>query len=133
VLAYQWAAFGSPFRSSYETKESLQDPTPFITGVPDPGTAIQVFFGTRGLFLFTPIVLVGVIGLIMRWRRKHEEAVWIAFAILAAFFLLQAGWPNPWGGDSPGPRYVAPALPFLVLGVARIWRSMSVLISRIVL
>src|SRR5699024_3383827 len=39
----------------------------------------------------------------------------------------------PWGGDSPGPRYVAPALPFLVLGVARIWRSMSVLISRIVL
>lgn len=133
VLGYQWAAFGSPFRSGYQTKETFENATMLITGLPDPWTALEILFGARGLFIFTPIVLVGVIGLIMRWRRRHEEAVWIALAILAGFFLIQAGWPNPWGGESPGPRYVLPALPFLVLGVARIWRSMSALVRRVVL
>ena len=35
-----------------------------------------------------------------------------------AFLVLEFGYTTPYGGDSPGPRFVIPALPFLVLGLA---------------
>ena len=47
----------------------------------------------------------------------------------AGFFLLQAGWPNPWGGEMPGPRYMIPALPFLAVGIARAWMARPKLVQ----
>lgn len=47
----------------------------------------------------------------------RTEAV-VALVVFTLFVLLQAGWVNPTGGASPGPRYVVPALPFLAVGVA---------------
>ncbi len=35
-----------------------------------------------------------------------------------AFLLLELGYYDPYGGDSPGPRFFIPALPFLALGLA---------------
>lgn len=46
----------------------------------------------------------------------------MAAAMLGGYFLLQAGWPNPWGGESPGPRYMIPALPFLAIPLASLDR-----------
>lgn len=41
--------------------------------------------------------------------------------MIGTLLLVQVGWANAWGGNSPGPRYLVPALPFLVVGVAWAW------------
>jgi hypothetical protein len=37
--------------------------------------------------------------------------------VFLAFLALNCGYFDPYGGDSPGPRFVTPALPFLALGL----------------
>lgn len=119
--AYHAAAFGSAFTSSYSEKGD--GGTPAVTGLPDPVQAIEVLFGTRGLFLFTPIALVGVVGLARLAARPGSQrvAAVVSLVVFGGFLLLQAGWVNPWGGEMPGPRYLIPALPFLGLGIAEMW------------
>ena len=122
VLAvYQHAAFGSPFRSGYGTKAVHEGASSFVTGIPRFTTTWSFLFGSRGMLVFTPIVAVGLVGLVLRWRSRREAGVVVAMAVCLGFVLLQAGWPNPWGGETPGPRYVIPMLPFLGLGVAHVW------------
>lgn len=39
-------------------------------------------------------------------------------AVSVAFMLLDCGYALPYGGDSPGPRFVVTALPFAAVGLA---------------
>jgi hypothetical protein len=39
-------------------------------------------------------------------------------AVMLLFVLLNVGYFDPYGGDSPGPRFLVPALPFFALGLA---------------
>lgn len=129
---YQYAAYGSPFSSGYQHKEYHEGATLFITGIPKPTTMAAVLLGSRGLLLFTPIVAVGLWGLVQLWRRHRDEGVVISVAVVVAFLLLQAGWSNAWGGGGPGPRYVIPMLPFLGIGLAAVWTSVPELLRRFV-
>lgn len=141
LAAYHWAAFGGPLdlgydHSQFEVHESG------VRGVQAPSVARlgEVLFGERGLFLLTPLVLLAVVGAVILVRERGRGAAgrgpsWqgaaprfhaiVALAMVGSLLLVQAGWSNAWGGASPGPRYVVPALPFLVVGVARIWQWWS--------
>jgi hypothetical protein len=123
LAAYQTALLGSPFASSYSRKPAHDQASPLVTGIPKPGQAIEILGGSRGLLLFTPIVAVGLWGLVhlARTARDRRDDAVIGLVVFGGFFLLQAGWPNPWGGEMPGPRYMIPALPFLGLGIAAVW------------
>jgi hypothetical protein len=127
---YQAAAFGSPFRSSYGEKPVHADGGTTIVGLPDPLQALEVLFGTRGLLVFAPVVGIGLVGLYVLARGERgparDDAI-VGLAIFVAYLGLQAGWPNPWGGEMPGPRYMIPALPLLAPGVAVVWRRTGVL------
>lgn len=123
--AYQNAAFGSPFSSGYSSKPYHQGATLLITGVPKASTLLELLVGSRGMLLFTPVVAVGLVGLVQRWRRTRDEGAAVSLGVAVGFILLQAGWVNAWGGDGPGPRYVIPMLPFLALGLAEVWCRMS--------
>jgi len=131
LAIYQNAAFGSPFSSGYQHKTYHEDATLFITGVPKLSTLAEVLFGSRGLFLFTPVVLVGLIGLVKRWQETRDDGAALALGVSVAFILLQAGWVNPWGGDGPGPRYVIPMLPFVGIGLAHIWQRVPAPLRRL--
>lgn len=132
LAVYQNAAFGSPFASGYTDKSSHQGASLLITGVPKLTMLAEVLFGSRGLLLFTPVVGVGIYGLVRLWRQERDSGALVALIVTAGFLLLQAGWVNPWGGDGPGPRYVIPMLPFLALGIASAWAGIAPPIRRFV-
>lgn len=122
LLWYQWSAFGSPFTDPYRLKPQHASASAAVTGLPRPGQALEVLLGDRGLFVFTPITLVGVVGLVMLVRSRGPARIdaTVGLAVAGSLWLLQAGWSNPWGGEMPGPRYLIPALPFLAIGVAAV-------------
>ncbi len=130
LLAYQAAAFGGPFQSSYGEKPVHADGGATIVGLPDPRQALEVLFGTRGLLVFAPVVVIGLLGLVRVARGEgsaaRDEAI-VGLAVFLAYWALQAGWPNPWGGEMPGPRYMIPALPLLAPGIAVVWRRRGAL------
>jgi hypothetical protein len=120
LAAYDTAAFGAPQHLSYRYFAGgfgRQHEHFFGIGLAGPHTIATVLFGHRGLLVFSPVLVLAVAGLMLLWRRglRGEAAVCGAAAVL--FVLLDAGNWDPLGGVSPGPRYVAPALLFLALGL----------------
>jgi hypothetical protein len=117
--AYDWAAFGAPWRLSYRYVDNLYQPAQagglFGIHLPSAYAAQQVFIGRGGLLVATPVVVAAAWGLGLLWRTHHAE-VWACIAVIAIFVLLNVGYFLPYGG-SPGPRFLLPALPFLTLGL----------------
>lgn len=131
IGAYHWALLGDPTESPYTLKDGGRL---HLLTMPGLDNTIDVFAGARG-FLFTPIVLVGLAGVVVGrfWTNRLDAERWVPAAIVGGFLVLQIGWDNPWTGDSPGPRLVTPALPFLVVPCALVLRRMSRLSSSVVL
>jgi hypothetical protein len=121
LAAYDWAAFGSPFHLSYRyvvNRYTEQQHGGFFgIGVPTLVGVRDALVVHRGLLVFSPVLLGAAVGL---WWMAHHgrraEAI-LCGAVALLFLLLDAGYFLPYGGNSPGPRFFAPALPFLVLGI----------------
>lgn len=123
LLWYHWAAFGDPLTDPYRLKPQHADASAAVTGLPRPAQAVEVLLGSRGLWLFAPVTAVGVIGLVLLWKRGPGPArpsAAVGLAVFVALWAMQSGWSNPWGGEMPGPRYMIAALPFLAPGVAAV-------------
>ncbi len=117
IGAYDWSAFGSPFRTSYSA--SPTQPTGGLAGVTLPSLhgSHLVLVGDRGLLVDSPVLLAAAAGLVLLRRRAPAEAI-VCAAVSVAFVLLDCGYALPYGGDSPGPRFVVTALPFAAVGLA---------------
>ena len=119
--AYDWATFGSPFRLSYRYEAGVlggeQHTGFFGIGVPTLDGVWHMLAGSRGLLVFSPVLVAAAVGLVLMWRRGHVAEALVAGAITVAFLLSDAGYFLPYGGGSPGPRFFVPALPFLALGL----------------
>ena len=55
-------------------------------------------------------------------KRSHRAEANVIAAVAALYFLYNAGYWQPLGGGTPGPRFLIPALPFLALGLAPAYR-----------
>jgi hypothetical protein len=119
--AYDWIAFGSPFHLSYRYVANpfaeRQHHGFFGIGVPTLGGLREVLVGNRGLLVFSPVAVAAATGLWLLYRRGERREALVAIVVTAAFVLLAAGYFLPYGGGSPGPRFLGPALPFLALGL----------------
>jgi hypothetical protein len=119
LAAYDWAAFGAPWRLSYRYVDNLFQPAQatglFGIHLPTFYAAQQVFIGRGGLIVASPVLVAACLGLVLLWQRHRAEAA-ACVAVVAIFVLLNSGYFLPYGG-SPGPRFLIPALPFLCLGL----------------
>lgn len=125
LALYNTAAFGSPFSLGYSHIQSFAGMRQGVFGVTRPRAEALwgILFGSyRGLFRLAPALLVGPLGLALLARTKVAKAPAVAAAAIAAYYVLLNGSYAYWdGGWSFGPRHMAPALPFLALGLAPLW------------
>jgi hypothetical protein len=133
--AYDWIAFGAPWRLSYHYTDNTFTPQQtqnfFGVGVPTGHGIWTLLVDGHGLLLVSPVLLAAGVGLVRFWKRRRREAA-VAVGIAIVFLVYTAGYFLPNGGLSPGPRFAAAALPFLLLGLpfalAR-WRVVTLLLS----
>lgn len=134
LLLYDWLAFGSPLHLSY--KDAIITPGTsghdvlganaqglFGVSAPHRGVAAQLLFGDAGLVTRTPVVVAGALGLVLLWRKGARREALLAAALAVAFVVYNAGYATPFGGGTPGPRFLIPMLPFLALGFAPAYRA----------
>ncbi len=75
--------------------------------------AAQLVSPSRGLLLFSPIVLVAVAGLVIARKRRSLTALEVLSALAIPCFLVAiALFPVWWAGTSFGPRFMTETLPF---------------------
>jgi hypothetical protein len=120
LWTYNWLAFGEPWHLSYRyiVGGFAPDQASGFFGVHLPylHATRQVFVGSGGLLVLSPVLLAAGYGLVLLGRRYPAEAL-VCAALAAAFILLNCGYFQPYGGVSPGPRFLVPCLPFLCLGL----------------
>jgi len=121
LAAYDTLAFGAPWHLSYRYVANgyvlAQERGFFGVGVPKLFSTYEVLSGREGLLVTSPIAGAGVVGLVLLARRHLHEAL-VCGAVTLFFVLLNCSYFLPYGGFSPGPRFLIPALPFLALGFA---------------
>ncbi len=85
--------------------------------------SIMLFSRDRGLFLYSPIFMLGILGLyLLRKQINLEWGILIATALCILF--LYSSWDDPWGGWAYGPRYLIPSMSILSLFIG-LWLQNS--------
>jgi len=138
ALAFNLWALGSPLRLAYSHAVAvpglsghavlgLNDSGFFGIDLPRPGGAVDLLLAGRGILTLTPVLVMAVVGTVLMRRGRHRAEANVIAAVAVAFFLYNAGYWLPFGGGSPGPRFLIPALPFLGLGLATAYRRLPAL------
>lgn len=108
VAAYQLAYFGSPLQHGFSGGLASRFNEPW--GVGQLGLLVSP---AKGLFVFTPLALVALVGLA---RRLRSGDVWTSAtlgAAVLAHLVFVGRWSEWHGGESFGPRMMTDALPLL--------------------
>ena len=133
LLAYNAWAFGDVTHSSYEGAVAIQGDTGhdvvglneggfFGIDLPDLQIALDLLFANKGLLTLAPILGLGLAGLVLLHRRGLRAEAYVIGALFLVYLTYNSGYWLPFGGGSPGPRFLIPVLPFLAVPLALAWR-----------
>ena len=121
LMAYNWLTFGSPLSLGYQysTVFAEQNQQGIVSIVwPSLAVAVDLLLSPRGLITLAPWFLLAPLGLLAARNRALRAEVIVCAAICVVFLAYNSGAINPFGGWTPGPRYLLPALPFAAVLVA---------------
>jgi hypothetical protein len=108
IAWYNWYRFGGVTDFGYtESSLTLSAPLNFLGLLFSPG---------KGLIFYSPLVVLGAVGLPRLWREDR----WLTAALLAFLLGLTAvsGASKYWGDEVWGPRYITPAAWTLLVPIA---------------
>ena len=134
LLAFNAWAFGSPFTLSYSN--AVLDPGAsghdvvganasgfFGVGAPSLRVGVELLLSGTGLLVITPLWAFACAGLVLMWRGAQRAEASVVGFLAGAFLLYNASYWLPFGGGTPGPRFLVPVLAFLALPLAAAWRA----------
>ena len=82
----------------------------------DMGIILNLFTPMRGLFFYSPILILGVWGLWKMLRNPElDSEAFLFLAIFLGILGLYSAWYDPTGGLSFGPRLIISSIPFLLI------------------
>lgn len=119
LATYNTICFGGPLELSSGHERlaefsALAQHGVFGVGYPSPATLWKMLFGfEKGLFIFSPVLLIALSGVAEAKRRLEPRAFWSLCAVPLSIVLFYAGYPNWHGGWTVGPRYIVATVPFL--------------------
>ena len=79
---------------------------------------LQLLFAPRGLLVLSPVLALAAVGTVLLGRRGWRAEALTIGAVAIAFLVYNAGYYLPFGGGSPGPRFLIPILPFCAVPLA---------------
>jgi hypothetical protein len=121
MLAYHAACFGSPWTTAqaHVNPEFLAPGATGLAGqveVPPPTRPLLLLASPyRGLFFFSPVLLLAFAGVGPLWRSGRRALAVASLAVPAALVAVNCLWRVWHGGASAGPRFLVPAIAFLVV------------------
>jgi hypothetical protein len=123
--AYHTVAFGRPWELPLTHIENPQwAHLPKQVGGPSPQAVGGILFSIdMGLFVFSPYLLVGVIGAVFALARGARLAGAMILAVAVGMVCFLAALPNWHAGWCVGPRYIAAVAPFITAGIAYAWNT----------
>jgi hypothetical protein len=107
VLAYHWVYYGSPLRQGLAVER-------FSAPWGEGHLGLLVSPG-KGLFVFTPVAVMGVVGLVRALRYDDRALAATCGLAVLAHWILVGRWLEWHGGESWGPRLLTDALPLVFL------------------
>jgi hypothetical protein len=136
LLLYNWWAFASPTHLSYRDAVLVGGASGhdvlganasgfFGIDVPSLATVDDLLFGSVGLLTLAPVAAAAAVGTVLLYRMRRAEAL-VVVAVAFAFLVTNSGYVDPFGGFSPGPRFLIPVLPFLGVPLALVLRRLPV-------
>jgi hypothetical protein len=127
LALYNAWAFGSITHLTYENNqvEPVHGFLNLAIGWPKPRYAWDLLFSVWGLVTLTPVIVCGVAGAVLLYRRGRRAEALVCIGIAAVFYIWDASLghgTSPFGGLGP-PRYLIPILPFLAIPFAAAYRA----------
>lgn len=89
----------------------------FKTRVIMNGLYTQIFSLDRGVIVFTPIMLLGFVGIYFAVG-ENKKIYAVMFAVIGSNVLLYAMWGDPYGGWAFGSRYLIPTYALMAIFIA---------------
>ena len=117
LAIYHAVNFGGPLTLPYQFSTQPHRSMGFFMGlgVPDLDALASILVSPyRGLFFSAPWLALALPGGVRLWRARRAEAA-VAVAVALLFVWLNASLVDWEGGWALGPRYLVPAIPFLVV------------------
>jgi hypothetical protein len=118
--------FGNPWDAG-----QVRDATPGFGSSIAHGLAGLLFSPAASLFLYSPVAVAGIAGLVVLWRKDRSTALLLS-SIILTFVLFYATLGNWIAGRSWGSRYLVVVVPYLAVGWAvlldrlpRRWRAFA--------
>ena len=97
------------------------------------GVGILLFGIDKGLFFFSPVLLMAVLGYLTLWDKRRSMELGVLATLPAFNLFVYASFGDPYGGWAFGPRYLVPAMaPLSILAVLGLMGKRLQVIRRLV-
>ncbi|RJP58138.1 MAG: hypothetical protein C4541_08905 [Candidatus Auribacter fodinae] len=130
-MLVNYLSFGSPFSTGYAHKYAIDQTVYHSTGffgVAHPSFESVwgiTFSAARGMFYFSPILLLAIPALVSLFRHNSPQSkirAGVLSGIILTYSLFASSVVDWRGGWTTGPRYYLPAIPFMLIAIiSRPW------------